>query len=354
MNGTGKSPENYQIEDFVTDESFINFFFQLNPRDIAFWESWILSHPENARQFEAAKQMLRNLSLSISEEERDQELSKLKKAIGDENFQDLKNIPSISKPLQWKKTRRRKFARLLLPFLLLLAVAVYLLTNYFPNHPDQFLVKSNDSSKPIVITLSDGTIVTLAPQSVFRYPAEFGTKERKVYLEGEAQFHVSRDAAHPFKVYQGNIIATVLGTVFNVKKQAGDSVLLVELIEGKLKVEAGNDEGQPAQSIILNPDERAMYNSNNKNLHKEIWKSQPDLLRTMQKVLFRHDNFEEIASQIKTDFGIILINKSNKKDWRFTGEFTNATAKEIIDNICLVEGLSSQMNGDSILIKSLP
>jgi hypothetical protein len=97
-----------------------------------------------------------------------------------------------------------------------------------------------------------------------------------------------------------------------------------------------------------------MYNSNNKNLHKEIWKSQPDLLRTMQKVLFRHDNFEEIASQIKTDFGIILINKSNKKDWRFTGEFTNATAKEIIDNICLVEGLSSQMNGDSILIKSLP
>ena len=40
-----KNPENYQVEDFVTDESFANYHFCLNTTDQLFWEKWVLKHP---------------------------------------------------------------------------------------------------------------------------------------------------------------------------------------------------------------------------------------------------------------------------------------------------------------------
>jgi transmembrane sensor len=54
---------------------------------------------------------------------------------------------------------------------------------------------------------------------------------------------------------------------------------------------------------------------------------------------------------MKNAFGVTLINQSPKKDWRFTGEFKNSTAKNMVENICLVENLSFVIKGDTILIK---
>src|ERR1700730_45365 len=81
MTGSGKAPEHYQIEDFVTDESFINFFFHLNADDEAFWEKWLIKHPYQSELVEAAKEMLQNLSLTLSEREYKEELAKIRKAI---------------------------------------------------------------------------------------------------------------------------------------------------------------------------------------------------------------------------------------------------------------------------------
>ncbi len=194
-------------------------------------------------------------------------------------------------------------------------------------------------------------MVTLAPHSVFRYPADFGVSDRKVFLDGEAQFQVSRDEAHPFKVYEGDIVATVLGTVFQVKYQAADSVILVELMSGKLRVETIPRPGLAAQSTLLDPDERALYRGNNQRLYKENWQPQHDLSLPANHLVFRGDGFEEIARQIKTVFGVTIVNHSKKQNWRFTGDFAGAGAAEIVENICLVEGLHSEAKGDTIIIR---
>src|SRR5580692_4658574 len=103
MSGSGKSPEHYQIEDFVTDESFINYFFHRNTDDVAFWEQWLISHPANRTAAQAAKDILRNLTLTISEEEYKTELSKISKAIN----QRLQTVsvtgPQNFRPLQWER-----------------------------------------------------------------------------------------------------------------------------------------------------------------------------------------------------------------------------------------------------------
>jgi transmembrane sensor len=355
MNGHGKSP--YQVEDFITDESFINYFFRLNLDDITFWEKWLISHPHNNEAVESAKDMLRNLSLTLPDGEFEEEIAKIKKTISYEAPLFTKKRPVIVRLLHWGKSSRllknkkKKYAGIFLPLLLIFAAGGYFFFRHFTMQPDRLTEKYNDSSKPVVFTLSDGTVVTLAPHSMFRYPSYFGNKERKVYLDGEAQFHVNRDEAHPFKVYEGDIVATVLGTIFDIKKQMGDSVVMVELIKGKLKVETIDSTGLWSQSIILNPDERVIYKGHGQKMYKEKWQPQRDVSLQVKHLVFHQNNFEEIAAQLKAAFGVTIINQSNKKTWRFTGEFNNTSAIDILESICIVEKLKYEVQGDTVFIK---
>jgi transmembrane sensor len=357
MSGSGKSPELYQIEDFVTDESFISYFFHRNTDDVAFWEQWLISHPANRFAAQAAKDMLRNLTLTLTEEEYKTELSKITKAIN-QRIQPVSGTgPQIFRPLQWERPtvlitkKSKKYAKYLLPVLLVLIIGGTVLMRDYVLQSELSNEKYNDSEKPIVLTLSDGTVVTLAPHGRFRYPTNFGKKERRVVLDGEAQFSVSRDENQPFKVYAGDVIATVLGTVFNVKKLGGDSVVVIELISGKLKVETADGPGITGQSAILSPDERVLYRRKGKLLYKEKWQSQNDSQLSSNHLIFRRNNFEELAQQIKTVFGITIINQSNNKTWHFTGEFKNTSAINIIESICIVEKMNYVVQGDTVFIK---
>jgi len=357
MNGMGKAPEDYQIEDFVADESFINYFFQLNTDDKSFWEKWLLAHPDNIVIADKAKEMLRDLSLTLPEKEFEEEVLRIRKAIRYEIPSSTRKRSAVIRLLNWGKPsgsserKKKGIAKIILPVAILFISGGYFLFTHFAAQPGQLIVKQNNSNEPQVFVLNDGTVVTLAPQGIFRYPAVFGNKERKVYLDGEAQFHVNRDEAHPFKVYEGDIIATVLGTIFNVKKQANDSVLFVELIKGKLRVESVSEDGSIEDSVILNPDERILYKRSSKKLYKEKWKSQNDLSSQVNHILFRQNNFDEIAKKLKAVFGVTVINQSNKKAWRFTGEFNNSSVTDILESICVVEGLKYEIRGDTVFIK---
>ena len=353
---TGKRPEDYQMEDFVTDETFVNYFFRLNYADEVYWGKWIAAHPDKRETTAAAIEMLRMLSLTLPVPEYKSELSRIRKSIHYKTDQNKVNKSGIARILHWKPEnisilkKKNKFLLPLSIVILFFATGLYF---YFNHHTaaDQWVENRNETNKPIVLTLSDGTVVTLATQCIFRYPRIFGNKSREVYLDGEARFEVNRNEAHPFQVHSGDIVATVLGTVFNIKKQTGDSVIVVELLKGKLKVETIQSGELSSQAILLNPDERAVFNRNDQKLYKEKWGSRVETLLQPSHLLFRQSNFTEIASQLKTAFGITVVNQSDKKDWQFTGEFKNTSALNILESICIVKKLKYEVRGDTVIIK---
>jgi transmembrane sensor len=357
MNKAGKSPADYQIEDFITDGSFVNYCFRSNADDIAFWENWLLNNPSYQQPVLAARELLKTLTLTLDEEEIAAEMTRIKAAIDDHSISGIKRRPSIARLFTRRNTlhpegrKAKSYIRYLLPLLFVVLAGTYLLRKQLFIRPDHQIERVNNSNDPIVFSLSDGTVITLASQGILRYPSSFGIGDRTVFLDGEAQFQVTGQTDHPFRVQEGDIMATVLGTVFNVKKRSGDSVMLVELIRGKLKVENINKDGGPLQSILLNPDERVVYNHYDHMLYKERWQSQPEFPLEVNLIVFSRNNFKEIADKIKIAFGVTVINQSAKRVWSFSGKFENATAKEIVENICLVEGLKSQISGDTILIK---
>ena len=337
------SLQNYQVEDFISDESFINYHFQSNPHDQLFWEEWLINHPGKQALANEAKKMLETLSLTISEKEYQEELKKITGAINrKKNKRPVTQLSAGNKLLQ-RRQRKKRTMQYLLPLLLILVAGGYWLLRFSQNHSPKLEETFNNGSLPMVLTLSDSTVVSLSPHSYLKYPLHFEDKERNVYLHGDARFTVKRNVQHPFKVHAENIVARVLGTIFNIRS-SGDSTIEVELLKGKLDVEIMNAKMETEQSVLLDPNERAVYVRNDKHLYK-------NLIIPENNIYFRQNNFEEIAGELKNVFGITVINESNNKAWRFTGAFKNSTAKDIIENICLVKKLSFEAKGDTIFIK---
>ena len=83
------------------------------------------------------------------------------------------------------------------------------------------------------VTLSDGSRLTLAPQSAVN--VAYNDRQREVTLvQGEVFFDVMHDATKPFEVRSDNDVIRVLGTAFDVARR--DHGLSVEVSEGTVGV----------------------------------------------------------------------------------------------------------------------
>lgn len=109
---------------------------------------------------------------------------------------------------------------------------------------------STPRGKDFKIVLEDGTEVWLNAESSLRYPVKFVGDTREVELEGEAFFHVAKDAKHPFIVKSGNTQARVLGTQFNFRNYPNE-VRHITLVSGCVKV----TDAKASNSLFLKPGE---------------------------------------------------------------------------------------------------
>lgn len=100
------------------------------------------------------------------------------------------------------------------------------------------------------IILPDGTSVTLNAGSYLRYPREFITDVRRIEMNGEAFFEVTRDEEKPFLIHTKDADVKVLGTSFNVKAFDMDEQLTVSVQTGKVQVDL------PEAMMRLLPDEQ--------------------------------------------------------------------------------------------------
>ncbi|MEO8852938.1 MAG: FecR family protein [Ginsengibacter sp.] len=332
--------ENYDVEDFVTDESFLNYFFDANEKDARFWKNWIENNPGKSQLVDEAIQFIQSMTFSLDKNSFAREYRKIEIGINEKSPFTIKRFMNWNRVSDLEPKRRRRGTYLLAVLLILLsATFFYNKQNSSRIMAANHVVTSLDSS--LVLTLSDSTVVTLLAHSSLEYPESFEGKNRDVFLKGQANFHVKRNEHFPFKVHTKDIVTTVLGTIFNIKK-SGDSAIVVEVLKGKVKVNAA---AQPELSVFVFPHEKAVFVKNGNHLYKSQMEA------PLKNLAFKKSDFKEIAAEIKDTYGVTLINESNKKNFHFTGEFKNSSAKEIVENICLIENLSFEVHGDTILIK---
>jgi len=114
-------------------------------------------------------------------------------------------------------------------------------------------------SRPLNLTLSDGTRVWINVGSSLTYPTAFTGKERKVTMTGEAYFEVAHNSSMPFLVQHNDATVKVLGTHFNVNSYEDESTERITLLEGSVRVSQGTSSG------LLKPGQQARINNDGNN-----------------------------------------------------------------------------------------
>lgn len=116
--------------------------------------------------------------------------------------------------------------------------------------------------------LPDGTTVWLNAGSKLSYDGDFTGNTREVRLEGEAFFDVVKQADRPFIVHTSGIDIKVLGTAFNVKSYPEDKTVETTLYHGSVKV--FRHEETEKEAIQLKPNEKLILAKQAANKQEEL------------------------------------------------------------------------------------
>jgi len=216
----------------------------------------------------------------------------------------------IEKP---KRQGYRQYVRVAAS-IVLLAVTTFFIYRYFtPGIPHKQTLA--DAATPVVVAsgdiekrveLSDGSVVTLMPQSEIRFPSVFG-HQREVYLSGEALFEVARNVKHPFLVYANEVTTRVLGTSFLIKAYAREQDITVTVKTGKVSVytEQAVNQTDRRQEIILTPNQQIVYHRN-ENQAVKMLVNNPQVItpQSSQKTSYTNVAVPEIFRALEDRYGI--------------------------------------------------
>lgn len=140
--------------------------------------------------------------------------------------------------------------------LLILAASAYLYWASIYNVKSVTLVQQCTGMAQVrKVTLPDGTVVWLAPESSITYPSDFSPKDRVICMNGEVFFDVMKDETRPFIVKTSHLSIEALGTSFNVSAYPDNPKIYATLQTGKIKVNDKDD----TRIWALEPDKQLVY-----------------------------------------------------------------------------------------------
>lgn len=187
----------------------------------------------------------------------------------------------------------------------------------------QVAQKTDKESKPIfnkvetprggeyALLLSDGTKVHLNAMTSLRFPVTFDNGPRKVELEGEAYFEVSK-TGQPFVVCTQGMQVEVLGTTFNISAYPQEEYQTT-LVNGSVKVNV-----EAGESCILKPSQQATISPGNNNIQVRRVDAGFYTSWIKGKIHFKDQRLEDIMKTLSRWYDMEVIYTNEKiKDIRF-------------------------------------
>jgi ferric-dicitrate binding protein FerR (iron transport regulator) len=325
---------------FITN--LIRIFFEKdhNPNTQLLFQHWFRLEDNQTEKDEALQELWEKSSSDVTSSTLE-DLARLQERIYDEQ-------PLLG------RTHRLLFRQIVKYAAVLVLVAMSSVITYYVTRPSsqQFAELSVPYGECKKMQLSDGSIVWVNAGSTLIYPVKFSADNRIVYLNGEANFSVTKNPKKPFIVQTKHIDVQVLGTKFNVQAYPDMSSTTATLVEGSVKV---NETSNTTKSYILKPDEQLTYS--NKNHSISITHVDAVKLTSWNKgyLIFQGASFDEIVATLERKYNVHINYDAEKySGGSYYGKFNpNEPVEQVLSILCkLAKNTNYQIHGSTVYMHS--
>ncbi|MEO8415455.1 MAG: FecR domain-containing protein, partial [Ginsengibacter sp.] len=202
-------------------------------------------------------------------------------------------------------------------------------------------------SKPLSLTLSDGSQVWINVGSSLTYPTAFTGNERRVKISGEAYFEVAHNAGKPFVVQHDGVTVSVLGTHFNVNTYEDETDERITLLEGSVRVD------KSSVSHLLKPGQQARINNNNNNDIKVMNDVNIDEVMAWKNGKFIFDENMDIAAIMRqvSRWYNVDIEYEGTITQRFWGSISkDVNVSQVLKILEATGGVKFKVEGNKIIV----
>lgn len=355
------------IDELLVDESFLNFYYKKDQADILEWEVWQEDYPERELLVKEAFVMLDKLSLKWSREQIENKFHVLR----------LEEEPEVLK-ITYRKASYMPWIAAASVILVMSLAWWYIKSTdntstiykeLVENAPLTLVEKENDSEKPLLITLSDGSSILLQKGSRLSYPETFKDDKREVYLDGEAFFEVAKDPKKPFFVFANELVTKVLGTSFTIKSFKGQKDVQVIVRTGKVSVfrldeikksiklvEKTTNEvsTKKLEGVVIIPNQQINFDKIKSNFSKSLIE-RPEMLSDMPRYNFEFKDVSatKVFATIQKAYGIMIVyDEDLLKDCPVTASLSDEPLYGKLDLICGAIEAEYQLIDGQIVVSS--
>jgi ferric-dicitrate binding protein FerR (iron transport regulator) len=223
----------------------------------------------------------------------------------------------------------------ILRYAAILVIAVAVSSLFFYSHSYQkdknYTSVIADNGQISKIILPDSSVVWLNSGTKITYNNGYAIGNRKINLNGQAFFKVTKNKELPLQVFCKGLEVKVMGTKFDVSAYPEDKNISVVLESGK--VELLNPEIK-SFNYQMSPGERVVYNTSSKNLVNK--KVKPEYFTSWKEgiLIFRDDRMDQVIIKLKRRFNID-IEVADREIYKslFTATIKDETLEEIFKSI---------------------
>lgn len=335
-----------ELEDLLSDESFISWVKQPNAESDHYWDRWLKLHPLRQDHLKQARLLVGSTAYRFNYQ------------IAEDDYnRSLLNIISYKRAKQPQIQARywrpmKKMFKYAASIILIVGATLFfktLLQDHQQPEVVQQIAKRADYGQKKTVTLPDGSVVKLNAGSELRFAEHFTTSKRHVELSGEAFFDITRDETRPFVINSGEVDVRVLGTSFVVKSYPEESEIMVAVRSGKVEVVDPLNK----ENLLLVKDEIAIYERGSKRLNRGIVHDQESFFGWMnQDLVFDDYDFDEIITILKRWYGIdFQIDKKMETSKRITAKFENPTLRTVLTSLSIAYEFEFEINKKTVIIK---
>ena len=244
-------------------------------------------------------------------------------------MQQIQPSPSVTA----KTVKLNLWIRVAAVFVVVLGLSFWLYQSFLSKTPQPMSVASQNNT--FTYKLADSSQVFLNKHSKITYAKGFGKKQREVTLSGEAYFKVVHSAEKPFTVEAEGTLVKDIGTSFNIKAYAGDSIVEVYVESGQVAFFTRDNPG-----ILLFKGEKGTFEKATRKFRKFL-AAEPNILSYKTKVLvFQDADLQEVVEKLNAIYQTRITLGNNKlMNCKITVTFDNESIDAVLGIISETLGL---------------